>query len=387
MINLHISKGYLRLFLIIVFFALISTVPASAQQAEQRFSGLLIRTRAELGGFTYEFFMQPGERQCDNFIAQHDFETQQREAIYYTLVSDLIIDPDSRQPKYPQGTLELAHDYSLASWVTVNPSTVRLPYWGFEQVVDFCITVPEGASPGSHYAVLLLSNLTREQYLSGGDTLEVDASGAAIGSRSGVNLIVTVGGQVQEDLSIKSLDVLDIDGNYGILGRLFEYQPLFVRATLANSGNQFMRPAGNITIHQGDLVNPTAVLPFNPLAVRILPQTEYQYRSEWRDAGFEIVKIAESGGGAGDYRLQINPDKLSNLRWGRYFVTLQMTYRDINGAFNRYPDFTVEVWVIPWKIIIILVTVIGLYLWYRRRSAGKKVKYISRTEQKLRVPK
>lgn len=394
--NLPSRFGKLLLFFIVVG---VLSVPASAsaQQQQEKYTGLIIRTPAEFGGFTYEFFMDPGETKCSFFIGQHDFSQLNKSVTVYTLASDLEIDPSSRQPVFPTKRLVLDHQYSLASWVSFQDQSITLPQWGAEHKVNFCVTVPQGATAGSHYSVLFLSNITREQYLQTGDLDAVlgGNSGAAIGSMTGVNLIVTVSGEVRKNVEVNSLTVTDIDYHTALFN-IFEYVPLNFMAGIVNDGNQFARPAGNISVHQGDLSQPLFFTKFNPNGERILPNSTMQFVTNWNDAPLYIYqeprKVLQQESGSQnteyDYKLGINLAKMNELKFGHYFVTLQMTYYDVNGDFKRTPDYTVGFWIIPWKLILAVIAIIGGFIFVRRlqnqSAKGDKVKYISRKAVKRR---
>jgi len=354
-------------------------IPVAAQQ---KFTGLMLRTPAAYNGFTFEFFMQRGETRCDSFIAQHDFQETDKSFRYYLMASDFEIDPTSLQPVFPTGKLILDHEYSLASWLSLDRDMVDLPHWGFEQPIAFCVTVPQDAQPGTHYAAILLSTITKTEYLSG--ISQLDEGGAVLGSRSGVNVLVTVGGDVRKDVEVASMQVTDIDYKGAFLN-IFEYQPLNIVIDLVNDGNQFAKPAGNISIHTGDLTNSEFFVPFNPGGSRVLPQTKSTFVTNWNDGPLYIVKdenksVDSSGNEITNYsyRLAVDLAKIGDFRFGRYFVTLQMLYYDSNGQLQRVPDYTVQFWIIPWKLIlVILLVVITMYtLW--RRNKKDNVKYISK---------
>jgi hypothetical protein len=365
--------------IVLLTFLFIATAPVGAQQ---KFTGLLLRTPAEYNGFTFEFFMQRGETRCDSFIAQHDFPELTKPYTYYLMTSDFEINPVSQQPVFPTGKLILGHQFSLASWITLDRSIVNLARWGVEQPISFCVTVPEDAEPGTHYAAILLSTLTVNEYLSG--IAPSDQTSAALGSRSGVNVLVTVGGDTRKNVEVAGMQVVDIDFQSAFLN-IFEYQPLNLLIDLVNDGNQFAKPAGNISIHTGDLATPEFFTPFNPEGGRVLPQTKSTFTTNWSDGPLFIVKneskSTDSSGNEStsyNYRLSVDLTKIGEFRFGRYFATLQMLYYDSNGQLQRVPDYTVQFWIIPWKLILVALLIIITMWSLIRRNKSNKVKYISK---------
>lgn len=383
---------------ITILSVLILIFGVSSTLAQQKFTGLIIRTPAEYSGFTYELFLDPGETRCDSFTAQHDWEEQDKSVILYTMASDLEIDPDTGRPMFPEKTLYLDHEYSLARWITVEKDYIFLDRWGKEEKVNFCVDVPSDATPGSHYAVILLSNVTKDEYIDG--KITEDVHGPTIGSRSGINVIVTVSGSITNDLYVRTFDVLDIDLNPGILFGLFEYLPLNFVTEISNNGNQFVKPSGDIFIHQGDLTNPVKKFIFNPNAERILPKASTGFRSLWgaypaTESPLYIYKAEnkainpQTGNEIIEYTntLGFDPNKIGDMKFGRYFATLQMTFRDINGDLARYPDITVEFWIIPWKLILLLIALFVITYYLLRFARQDKITYISRKSSQYKATK
>ncbi len=374
----------LTLFIALICFSVI-TQPVAAQQ--QKFSGLILRTPAQYGGFTFEFSMKRGETRCDSFIAQHDFAETTKEFSFYTMAQDYEVDPQTQEPVLPKGKLVLDGPYSLASWITIPDDLITLPRWGVEKNVNFCITVPHDATPGAHYATILLSTITKQQYLDG--YTPIDTNGATLATRTGVNVLVTVDGDAKQSIQISGVRIVDIDGNGAFLS-IFEYQPLSVVVDMFNDGNQFVKPQGNLSIHTGNLAEPVLFTPFNPSGNRILPQTRMSIATPWNDGPLYVVKdqhtdtdTAGNPTSSSSYRLTLDTTKLNNLRFGHYYATLQMLYYDVHGQLQRMPDFTVEFWIIPWKLILAIIAAIVIPLLVRRSINRYKRK---RTRKKLPSP-
>lgn len=373
----------------IIALVLISFIPAGVVSAQSavKYLGLVIRTPAEYGGFTYEFFMDPGETRCDQFLSQHDYQDEQTSKLFYTMVSDLEFDPETGNPILPRDRLVLDTPYSLAKWITVDRDQVYLPYWGFEQPVNFCVTVPVNASGGSRFAHIFLSNLTVDEYV-GEDSIQSNNNAAIIGGRTGVNVLVTVSGNVNTNMSVVGMEVLDPLRKPGFLS-IFESIPLYIQTTLRNEGNQVLRPYGNVTIHQGDISQPTlSPFVFNQDGRLLLPDSEVRFENAWDEPTLQSYVVNTSSEGGTDNKwLSLNFDlsQIPDLKLGRYIATAQVAYKDINGDHALANSYSVIFWVIPWRLLLILVIIIAILTgitYYRRKNY---VRYVKRSKFRAKL--
>lgn len=376
-----------KIAIVITLLSINFTVPGILNAQAKNYAGLIIRTDpSKVRGLTYEFFMSPGESVCDSFIAQHDFEQENLAAGLYTIVSDLVLEPGDSTPKYPKGTLILENRYSLAAWVKMDEAQVVLPYWGYEKEVKFCINAPSDAGPGAHYANIFLSTVTPDQYVKGGELTENPSfTGAGIGQRVGVNIIVNIKGEVKAEMQVRNFRVADMDGNPSS-NSLFEYVPLSFISEIDNVGNTFVIPSGNLSIHRGNLAQPTKFMEVNDTGLRIYPESNLTFNNKWEDGFLQMVKTetgkAENGDPIYAYSLKVDTQKLSDIQLGRYYATLQLRYRDNNGEIIRLPDVTIEFWVLPWKLLLgAIVSLTFLFLVYRtyRHYRNRGVHYITST--------
>ncbi len=205
--------------------------------------------------------------------------------------------------------------YSLAKWIIVSPKNFTLAPQE-ERVVDFNIIVPIGAEPGGHYATVMAA-------ATGGSAA---GTGLAIAQKTGALVLLSVAGEVKENLFIKEFSA----------SRFNEYGPVPFKIRFENAGTVHIKPMGFISVT--DMFDAKVIdIPFP--AHNIFP---------------------------GKTRL-IDDVKLDK-KWlfGKYTATLVGNYGISNTPFMALTTF----WVIPWKIIggaALALLIISLFLWKIRR--------------------
>ena len=120
--------------------------------------------------------------------------------------------------------------YSLAKWISVNPSSFTLGP-NEQKFVDFVIRIPFNAEPGGKYGSILAG--TR-----GIMSPDEEITGAAVSAKIGALVLLTVSGDVVENLEIKEFSV-PIFSETGPI-------PFIIR--FENTGTVHIRPRGFVTI-------------------------------------------------------------------------------------------------------------------------------------------
>jgi len=206
--------------------------------------------------------------------------------------------------------------YSLKRWVKTEPTEFTLEP-GEQKFVDFEISVPENAEPGGKYGSILASTAG----IIGGEI-----TGAAIAQKVGALLLLTVAGEVREDLIVREFSAPSF----------LEYGPVPFSIRFENTGTVHVRPRGFVTIINwwGKKV---ADVEFPQL--NVIPGAIRKIETKWEN------------------------------KWllGRYTATLIGSYGTTNIPFNP-PVLTF--WVFPWKValgIILALAVITFYFYKTRR--------------------
>ena len=220
---------------------------------------------------------------------------------------------------------------ALANWIIVSPSAAVVPSGGATDI-PFSVAVPKDASPGGHYAAILVG--TQPEGSSG-------ASGSHIGISSFISalIFVRVAGNVQESGNIEEFSTdknLYKDPNVGFAFRF------------VNTGNVHVRPVGEIQIYNafGREVGSVPINEGGGLGY-VLPSSTRKFDATWQGS--------------------------SNL-WdiGEYTAVLTLAY-GANGS--KSVSQTLTFWVLPWDRLLEdalgLLLIVGAFIFFLRRSIRK----------------
>jgi len=207
--------------------------------------------------------------------------------------------------------------FSLKRWVKTEPAEFTLEPRE-TKFVDFIISIPENAEPGGKYGSILATTT--------GAIGEMPV-GLAIGQKVGALLLLTVSGQVIEDLVIREF----------VAPSFLEYGPVPFTIRFENRGTVHIRPRGFVTITNwwGRKV---ADVEFPQL--NVIPGATRKIENSWQN------------------------------KWllGKYTAVLVGSYGAANLPFNP-PVLTF--WAFPWRvisgIILILASIIAFFIKTKRR--------------------
>jgi hypothetical protein len=139
---------------------------------------------------------------------------------------------------------------------------------------------------------------------------------------------------------------------------VYEYLPAEVDIELKNTGNSIFQPLGNVFIQRGkDDKTPISTLPLNQNNAYILPGTTRIVKAQWTD-GFQVEKTTTATDGTTKKQVEWDWSNLSHLRIGRYTAKVVAIYND--GQRDIPLEGTVSFWVIPWKALLVALTVLLL---------------------------
>ena len=204
--------------------------------------------------------------------------------------------------------------YSIARWITFEPNEFILGP-GEQKFVTFTISVPGNAEPGGHYGSVIAGTTA----VVGGEF-----TGAVVAGRVGSLVLLSVAGEIEEDLGVKEF----LAPGYS------EYGPIPFTIRLENKGTIHVKPKGFITI--------TNWLGRKVVDIEI-PQRNVLPNS--------IRKIETS----------------LDRKWlwaGRYTATLTGSY----GVSNTHLiPAIVTFWAFPWKFGVGILVVILFFVLTRRR--------------------
>ena len=228
---------------------------------------------------------------------------------------------------------------ALANWITASKGPVNIPA-GSSAEIPFSIVVPANASPGGHYAGILI----------GTEPAAAGASGSHIGVSSYISslIFVRVAGDIKEEGNIEEFSTAQ---------DLYQDPNVSFVLKFTNSGNVHLRPIGEIEIYnawgkeRGKIdVNQVGALGY------VLPSSTREFDFEWQGdpSWFDI---------------------------GPYTAVATLAYGD-NGSKNV--SSTIGFWILPiWKLLtvalgtlfFIIIFVIALRRYVRRALALEMSKY------------
>jgi hypothetical protein len=347
----------------------VATTPVSAQTP---YRGTVVR----LVGTSEPYFdtkLDPGQSYSGEFILQHEYEDAGKTLDLYIDASDFEYDIKTGNTIYPENSYKLDTSSSMVDWIKFDRQQVRLASYGQTETIKFTVTVPADAQPGTHYANILVSN-TKREVITGKQPLVLDTQGAGIASRLvAATVLVTVNGKQNQTVTLQSVVVTSMDGEPGLFNFLHNNHPINITTAIDNRGNQVLLPGGNVFVHQGDKTKPVFSEELNPARARILPDTKREYTAVWNDS-----VISWKNGS-----LQLQLDRMPRLSWGRYFAEVNVLYRNTEGKITNQMQ-TVEFWVLPWKIMLLMALALVIFVAYRqyRRRKAKPVKTVIQTKDR-----
>lgn len=236
-------------------------------------------------------------------------------------------------------------DDAYFDWATLAPNQLTLAP-NEQQTVRMTINVPKEAAFGYYYAVTFQraadpKNPTGQSLKGALATL--------------VLLNVDVPGAKRE------LTVTDFSPSQGI----FEFLPASFNVKIKNTGNVPAIPHGDVTIDQGN--NELARLALNPAGGYVLPGVTRTYTVTWNDGFPHTINKTQDGkavidtNGQTETQFDVNWNDVNKFRIGQYTANLIMVYD--NGKRDVAVQQAATFMVLPWKILLAVLVVVGLLIW------------------------
>jgi hypothetical protein len=239
-------------------------------------------------------------------------------------------------------------------WVSFDKTTFDAPpnVW---ETIKMKINVPRTASAGYYYAVVF--NRV------GDDAKQPDK----VGLQGGTAILVLLDAHVPNEK--RKLDLVSFEAVH----RVFEFLPGTFHIKFHNSGNVHIVPHGNIFIQQGGKT--VATIGVNGAAGNVLPNSNRIFETKWQDGWPHFEPVMEDGkekvvknnvvqrlvfsNGELDQNGQpVNQGDPPHLRFGRYTAHLFAVYD--NGGRDVPIESSLSFWVLPWRVLLVVVLVILL---------------------------
>jgi hypothetical protein len=243
------------------------------------------------------------------------------------------------------------------SWVHLDKTTFNAPA-GQWQTVHMSVDVPAGAAFGYYYAVQFeLANPPK-------------AKPGAANVRGAVAVFVLL--NADSPGAKRAAHVASFKADH----KSYEFLPVNLSVRVHNDGNVHIAPHGNIFIRRGS--KPVGTLVVNNTSGFVLPGSNRIFSASWSD-GFPVYQPVSDAAGQplkdknGQPKQQLKWDfsHANRLRFGHYTADLLLVYND--GQRDIPINGSVSFWVVPWKLILILL-VIGVFvaigIWSSLRRAG-----------------
>jgi hypothetical protein len=246
-------------------------------------------------------------------------------------------------------------------WVHFSKTTfVAQP--GVWNNITMTIDMPNYASLGYYYAVLFIPKSAQ---------ISSDVSDQIKGANAIFVLVDTQSSNEAKQLSLTS---------FSSVSGLYQFLPATFNILVKNTGNIHLIPQGDVYISRTMNGKVIDTLPINAGLGNILPDSSRQFTATWTDGlpSFEAKTVdgqaitVKNGQPVEQLRWNFS-EPISKFRFGRYYAHLVLVYN--NGNHDIPIDAYLSFWVIPWKLILIILVVIGAIIVFWK-SIKKGVKHL-----------
>lgn len=204
--------------------------------------------------------------------------------------------------------------YEMSEWIFIESEKVVVPA-GATVEIPILITVPENATPGSHFAGVFVSV----------EAPRLREIGAGVGYEVASIISIRISGDVIDNARIRSFSTDKL---------LYGEKNVSFTARIENQGNILIRPRGPLTVRS--MFGKSETIMINESLAGVFPQTTRDLNFSWSSEG---------------------------LGFGKYEAVLALSY-DGNGG-QKTIDSTLVFWVFPTKVMLsvlgafVLIFVIG----------------------------
>ncbi|USN92165.1 MAG: DUF916 domain-containing protein [Candidatus Nomurabacteria bacterium] len=271
---------------------------------------------------SFDKLMDPGTEEQNGITIQNMSDVEQK---YYLFVKNISGVKDGGVPIFAKSNDEKT-GYELSDWISLSMTEVVIGK-NESATVYFVVSVPENASPGSHFGGIFVSV----------DPPEIENSGASVGYQVASILDIRVSGEALEEASIRQFSTSKF---------LYGSPNVEFSVKIQNTGNVLVKPRGPLEIYNM-LGNKVGNMVFNDKEAGVFPHDTREFSN-----------IKWEGGSTG---------------FGRYEAILSPVYGD-EGS-KKTMTSSVTFWILPMNIIgpalgvlgvILIVTFIFVRLYIRR---------------------
>ena len=265
---------------------------------------------------------EPGTTQTHKVSVTNLSSSQQ---VYFLFVRDIAGVTGAGAPLFANEDAEKT-GFEVSEWVSLDRMEIDLAP-GEETTIEATITVPEDATPGSHFGAIFVSL----------DPPRMRELGAAVGYDVANIISLRVAGDVDERAAIRQFAT----GNYIYGNSIVDFQ-----VRIENEGNVLVRPIGPLEINNM-FGRRAAILTFNESQAGVFPGVSRDFEITWEDEG---------------------------PGFGRYEAILSLVYGEQGRVATM--SSSVSFWILPMNIIgpalgvlafLLLTTYISVRLYVRSK--------------------
>lgn len=247
-----------------------------------------------------ELTVKPGQTITQQIKVRNDSTVDR---VITSTVKDFIVTDDKGTPVQIEGVDDSSNRWASSSWVQISPSSFTLKPKE-TKVLMVTVIAPDSPTAGGHYAMILHSPKNE---------VTLNETGSAIETYVGTLVYITVPGKITENAQVKEFSAPSF----------LEFGPVDFKTIIANYSDIHIAPKGNINIKNW-LGGKTASLALEN--TNIFPNTTREF--------FNTLN--------------------RRFLFGRYTANLEAGYGNTGQALAA----TLIFWVIPWKLIILVLAAV-----------------------------
>jgi hypothetical protein len=224
-----------------------------------------------------------------------------------TSVRDFIVTDDLGTPLQIENTDQSMNRWTASSWIQTSPSILKIKPGETKSIVLTVIT-PDNALAGGHYAMVLHTPSS---------DVNITQTGAAVETNVGTLVYITVPGDITENASIKEFSA----------PKFSEYGPINFKTIVSNLSDIHITPAGSINVYN--------TFGLKTAQIKLDNTNIFPYTSR------EFINTLDR-----------------KLMLGRYKAQITAAY----GTTGQLLVATLFFWVIPYKLIALLVAIVVIII-------------------------
>lgn len=289
------KRTILLLFPIVLFFAFLNFDAAFAQDS----AGVTLEPT------TIEDRADPGTVITKTLIVKNESEIDKEFYVYVRNISGV---EAGGVPIFAEDGIEKT-GYEIADWVSIGSGTVAVPGGGSAEI-PVTISVPESATPGSHFGGVFVSM----------EPPKFRETGASVGYQVVSVISILINGDVIDTARVRSFSTDKL---------IYSTKNVVFTAKVENQGNILIRPHGLVSI-TGMFGGDPEVFTVNENLAGVFPGTMRDLTFTWESDG---------------------------IGFGRYEAVLALVYEGENRG-QKTIDATLVFWVFPIKIVLAILAII-----------------------------